>query len=900
MGDDSDSALNGAAESADAPVGDIELKYVLADISKAIGEEINAARRDPSRFFRIANGERLHDGSDGYLYRFQAELALPVQPDTPIRLHLSDDDAVGGVLLALEDFDVLLELREDIGEEVPEARLSMEPWFIYEHLREKLEHLAENPPEYLHLPRALLGFDESELGEDMERAKSTAAKLLTLGHPNLVPNDDQEVAIARCADSSLHFVWGPPGTGKTACLAQVTRALREQGERVLVLAHANAAVDVAMLRVADALADTRDLREGRVLRIGTPQLKEARERAEIDPWCVLARKHPDLLERRDLLERQRASLSRKLARAANEKRPALATELKEIRDELSALRETLRQAESSLVSETTVLGATLSRLAIDGVVWGWKPDAVLIDEASMGMFPAVLAAAFRARLRVLVFGDFRQLPPIFLSSKRSATVWLGRDAFEIAGVRGNVDSGIPDGRLTMLQTQYRMAEPICRVVSKLAYGGRLRDHPSLKKSLASLIAQRPFEGRAAVVVDSSELFSACFREPKAGSYSRCNPLHALIAAFMAAQAHAEGFNSIGIISPYRAQAGLIAKAAHSLGLSEVVTAATVHRFQGSERDLIIYDLTDGFQERDASNLTGRNLDTALRLINVALSRARGKLVIIADCKFVRERHSSRSPSRRALRLLGETLKLDPTHVFAHEGTRKSWYESLAGATDVIVRAIEATTQPVYVNVPEGVTLPEALLDLLRTAPASGIPVTVFADFDTAVNLEESDADLRLLVLPAGFFVFAGSQFAAIGGRDSTSPIVCLEEVAVVGALHRLCVGGVLAKPRPSADIEARLLSLCGRCPDCGDSRLPRQTGRNQWALQCKSHRHAATALSQTELQEIVTAIGTRCPQCDSQAIVRGSRGGYFLGCENFSNGCPGKLPHLHDIFGGVS
>jgi hypothetical protein len=878
---------------------DIELKYVLADIATAITAEISAAKKNPLRFFRISHGERLHAGSDGCLYKFHADLALPVQPDTPIRLYLENDDAVGGALVVQEDFDLVLDLREDLGEEIAEARLSVEPWFIYEQLREKLKELADDPPENMRLPRALLGLDATEAGEDRERAAQTVVELRKHRDPSLVPNDDQQIAIGRCTASSLHFVWGPPGTGKTACLAQVTRALRDHGERVLVLAHANAAVDVAMIRVADVMDGTDDLRYGRVLRVGTPHLAEARERDEINPARVLARKHPDLLRQRESLEMQRAALSRKLARGGAEVRATIAAELKEVRDELGALREALRQAEARLIEEATVLGTTLSRLAIDGAVWSWKPDAVLVDEASMGMFPAVLAASFRARCRVLIFGDFRQLPPIYLSNRRSAVAWLGRDAFDIAGIRANVDAGVPDSRLTMLQVQHRMAAPICRVVSELAYGGRLRSHPSIDGTLAPLIARGPFQNCSAVVVDTSALAPACFREPKAGSYSRCNPLHAAIVATLVAQAQAEGFASIGIVSPYRAQAALIAKVVASVADRNAATVATVHRFQGSERDLIIFDLTDSRDERGASRLTGRDLDAALRLVNVALSRARGKLLVVADCDFVRERHSSRSPARGALRLLGDPVQLDTSFLIQYAFGRGVWFARIADATEVIRRAVETTAEPVYVNVPEHMVLPAPLIDLLRVVPDRGIPVTVFASYETAAALETSEVDVRLLVQPAGFFVLVGARFAAIGGREPSSPVFCLEDAATAGTLHQLCVGATLAKPRPSVEIDAKLDVLCGRCPECGDRRRPQQVDGQEWRLRCGSVGHAAVTISKDELQRLVATVATRCPQCGAPAIVRASRGGFFLGCENFSNGCRGKLPKLTDIFGEV-
>jgi hypothetical protein len=78
--------------------------------------------------------------------------------------------------------------------------------------------------------------------------------------------------------------------------------LAAHGERVLVLAHANAAVDVAMVRIAEGFSQTEELASGRVLRIGTPQLPEAVVRTEILPDSILARKAPEAVNRKRALE----------------------------------------------------------------------------------------------------------------------------------------------------------------------------------------------------------------------------------------------------------------------------------------------------------------------------------------------------------------------------------------------------------------------------------------------------------------------------------------------------------------------------------------------------------------------------------------------------------------------
>jgi DNA replication ATP-dependent helicase Dna2 len=84
-------------------------------------------------------------------------------------------------------------------------------------------------------------------------------------------------------------VWSPPGTGKTARLAKVVRTLVDGGERVLVLAYANAAVDMALLRGADAFLESAKLSGGKVLRLGVPQLPEVRLRRETLPETIIER-----------------------------------------------------------------------------------------------------------------------------------------------------------------------------------------------------------------------------------------------------------------------------------------------------------------------------------------------------------------------------------------------------------------------------------------------------------------------------------------------------------------------------------------------------------------------------------------------------------------------------------
>ena len=86
----------------------------------------------------------------------------------------------------------------------------------------------------------------------------------------------------------------------------------------------------------------------------------------------------------------------------------------------------------------------------------------------MVVLPVVWFAAGLAKERVIVCGDFRQIPPIVSSEQQSIVDALAKDAFSANGIKEN------DSRLMMLDTQYRMHDAICELIAKPMYGGKLR------------------------------------------------------------------------------------------------------------------------------------------------------------------------------------------------------------------------------------------------------------------------------------------------------------------------------------------------------------------------------------------------------------------------------------------
>ena len=268
-------------------------------------------------------------------------------------------------------------------------------------------------------------------------------------------------------------------------------------------------------------------------------------------------------------------------------------------------------------------------------------DAVIVDEGSMLPLPYVVFLAGLAREKVVIGGDFRQLPPISLSSSSKAREWFARDVFEVAGVVDLVDRGEEHPSLAMLTTQFRGHEALSTLINDRFYGGKL---VSRQKEAPALDATRVPEWltRGSVtLIDSSSL------EPRGHleNNSKGNLTHALIVrsvcGVLRGAGLAEGPSDVGVIAPYRAQVSLLEDLLEEASLSNV-TVGTVHRFQGAERDTIILDLTESEPHTLSSFLAGTSLrDAGSRLLNVALSRAQVRLVIVADLSYLRAQLSER-------------------------------------------------------------------------------------------------------------------------------------------------------------------------------------------------------------------------------------------------------------------
>ncbi|WP_158854020.1 AAA domain-containing protein [Saccharothrix deserti] len=565
------------------------------------------------------------------------------------------------------------------------------------------------------------------LGEGVPRIGRCAdVDLLIPGYAELALNTRQRLAIEHALDSDVTFVWGPPGTGKTEVVARIVEGTHRQGLRVLLLAPTKVAVDQALERVCDILRGEEGFGGGLVQRAGDISLASLDERYgdDISQERIVAKLGAPLVEQRRRIEDQLADVRGSIGKHENaaatrelldglrlsrdEARRAPVVDAEEtgrlerkIRVEENRIRsfglgsleplERLRMIESGLTAELIkiddeiggiraaveescrVMGTTVAR-AVRTPAVASAFDVVIIDEAGMVDLPSAWCAAGLASQRVVVAGDFRQLPSVTHgSSSRFATpedrahsaAWMDRDAFAAAGLVDDRGAAKPDSRMVCLEEQYRMRPAICEVVNEVAY----RDAP-LKTSRddngrlpPSTLLPGPL-----VLVDTSSRRLVNASDPHA---HKTNPVHEAVIHELVRGWQFDGVlptrkqqdlapgaaatDRMAVIVPYRDQvAALRESLKERFGADAAHLVDTVHQFQGSQRPLVVLDTVAGVGRKAGYFYEGSGLSaTSTRLLNVALSRAQDHLVVVADVDFLRDKVPVGGEVARMLRRLEE-------------------------------------------------------------------------------------------------------------------------------------------------------------------------------------------------------------------------------------------------------
>lgn len=342
----------------------------------------------------------------------------------------------------------------------------------------------------------------------------------------------------------------------------------------------------------------------------------------------------------------------------NEKSASLHSAIQRLTGEIASIDERLAQVERSVIMNASIIGATLTKTYLSDDIQARRFDTVILDEASMAPIPALWAAALLSENNLIIVGDFKQLPPIVLSQKELTKKWLGRDIFEVSGLKASSEKDNPPDHFIPLKEQRRMLTEIAGVAN-IFYDDLLStpDEPpeGFRDFLQWYKSDWPHDNPV-VLVDTGSLNAWVTSVVKGGNSSRLNFLSAAVAVDLAEQLlspdrckRAEGdAKRILIVAPYRAHAKLVSVLLRENDqLRDDVISGTAHSFQGSEADVVIFDLVAD-EPHFRVNLFIPSLDEQLkRLLNVGLTRAKFRLFILGDFSYCQ------SQGKKAF--LGKTL-----------------------------------------------------------------------------------------------------------------------------------------------------------------------------------------------------------------------------------------------------
>ena len=423
-------------------------------------------------------------------------------------------------------------------------------------------------------------------------------------------NVTQQAAVrfALAADD-LAIIHGPPGTGKTTTVVELIRQIVRRGQTVLACAPSNLAVDNMLERLV-AAGET-------AIRIGHPARVLPELRAHT--LDVLVENHPDM-RLVDKLTRDAHALRRqasKFTRARPEPgaRQAMRQEAKAM---LSEARRMEDQLVDRLLDAAPIVCATTTGL--DQSLLGRRVyDWCLIDEASQSTEPGAWVPLQYAR-RLVLAGDHCQLPPTIISPQAAAEGFSVSLMERLMGLAGPAIA-------RRLGVQYRMHLAIMTLSSQEFYAGSLEAAPAVRQQLLRDLSGVLSSDLTETPVEFVDTAGASYDESVgAEGESRLNTSEAEVVGRKVGALLAAGVapGAIAVITPYAAQAQWLRERLKSTE----VEVDTVDGFQGREKEAVVVSLVRSNREGDIGFLAD------VRRMNVALTRARRKLIVVGDSATV--------------------------------------------------------------------------------------------------------------------------------------------------------------------------------------------------------------------------------------------------------------------------
>lgn len=401
-------------------------------------------------------------------------------------------------------------------------------------------------------------------------------------------NESQQQAVGKVVQNNgITILHGPPGTGKTTTLAEAVLQLIKNGEKVLIAAPSNTAVD--------HFAKTLIQKGVKLLRVGnsskvddeifshTPEGKMSNSNIQ--------KEIKQLKIRAEEFRRMALKYKRSFGKAEREQRNLLFKEVKEIRNEIKKLQ---RYHEDKLLDEADVIAGTPIGL-YDENLHNRKFDTLIVDEAGQCIEPLAWCIFSKAE-KIVLAGDHWQLPPTVLSHEAAAR-GFNRSILETTLAHNDAAH--------LLNTQYRMREAIAGFSSQYFYNSLLQTAKHLQN-----------KGTHITFIDTAGSGYNEKHGPDGVSLQNEGELQIVNKILEQEQWN---LSASAFISPYAGQV---------VAATEVLPAplrkSTIDSFQGQEKENIIVSLVRSNDEGEIGFLKD------YRRMNVAITRAKEQLIVIGD------------------------------------------------------------------------------------------------------------------------------------------------------------------------------------------------------------------------------------------------------------------------------
>ena len=576
-------------------------------------KEIDFLKSNGARKYKITDGKEVSIAAGEHIYCFESETELFLSDSAQIKLYFKDYPPIFAQLLSIDGFTIYVSTKESIYCSINSGFLSCDPWMLLEGLKLRLTDCL-NKKSLRRLSKELV-----EIGPSLSQPLKN--KEINIG---------QTKAMEMAMTNPITFIWGPPGTGKTYSLAEIAIEQALVGNKVLMVSHSNVSVDGAVKEILDHIKNRNlEVEDEFVTRYGYVRDRELAKHETATSYNYVLSYNPYLKEQLKVVNDAFSSLTQNNFNQS---------EINQLKSKKASISIEIIDCEHYLLEDANIIATTISKVTVERIFFDeLEFDTVIFDEVSMAYIPQIIYAASLANKHLICLGDFRQLAPIAQASNTD----LNNDIFSFVHITDSINRLRYHPWMVMINEERRTDERIGSFVNRMIYDNLINFSPleknaDLSNKLDAITSSEPFSNEPLVLIDLAQTYSVCLSN---SDHSRYNFLAASISLAMAIQVIYKSKSDVAIITPYAAQARLINAMMEKIPNSDKnrIRCSTIHQYQGSQSDVVILDLVENYPRSKPGILLSDTTNNHInRLINVAVTRSKGKFILVTNSDFWRD------------------------------------------------------------------------------------------------------------------------------------------------------------------------------------------------------------------------------------------------------------------------